>query len=127
MKTPILLGLGLLLAGSSIAAADTAVPGYPDVKVVPVDASPAATPTPAAKPGGDEDIQHQLSANLTGAGYTNVKIMPDAFIVEATNKSGEKVMMFLSPDSMTVFTAVDAKGQDARTAPAESKPAAAAK
>jgi len=110
-----------------MAAADTGLPGYPDVKVVPVDTSPAATTTPAAKPSGDEDIQRQLSANLTEAGYTNVKIMPDAFIVEATNKSGKPVMMFLSPDSMTVFTAVDAKGQDARTAHAESKPADAAK
>jgi hypothetical protein len=98
-----------------------AVPGYPDVKVVPVDTSPAA------KQSGDGDIQHQLSANLTGAGYTNVKIMPDAFIVQATNKSGKPVMMFLSPDSLTVFTAVDAKGQDARTAPAGSAPADAAK
>jgi hypothetical protein len=33
----------------------------------------------------------KLSANLTGAGFTNVKIMPDAFIVVATNKSGEAV------------------------------------
>ncbi len=115
----------MLLAGSSIAAADTAVPGYPDVKVVPVDASPAAT-TPA-KQSGDGDIQRQLSTNLTEAGYTNVKIMPDAFIVEATNKSGEAVTMFLSPDSLTVFTAVDAKGKDARTASTDAKPADAHK
>jgi hypothetical protein len=124
MKTQILLGLGLLMAGSSLAVAQNSVPGYPGVKVIPVDKSVTA---PAAKPSGGEDIQHQLSANLTGAGYTNVKIRPDAFIVEATNKSGEPVMMFLSPDSMTVFTAVDAKGQDAHTAPTGSPPAPAAK
>jgi GrpB-like predicted nucleotidyltransferase (UPF0157 family) len=120
MTKPILLGLGVLLAGSSMAVAQTAVPGYPDVKVIPVD-------TASPKPSGNQDIQHQLSVNLTEAGYTNVKIKPEAFIVEATNKSGEPVMMFLSPDSLTVFTAVDAKGQDARTAPAPSAPAGATK
>jgi hypothetical protein len=121
MKTRILLGIGMLLAGSSMAIAQTAVPGYPDVKVVPVDTASAT-----AHNGGD-DIQRQLSANLTGAGYTDVTIMPDAFIVAATNKSGEKVVMFLSPDSMTVFTATDAKGQDVRTVPAAPPPATTAK
>jgi hypothetical protein len=124
MKTRILLSLGILLSGSSLAVAQTTVPGYPGVKVVPIDAPPAAT---APKHNGGEDIQQQLSANLTGAGYTNVKIMPDAFIVAATDKTGEPVMMFLTPDSMTVFTATDAKGQDARTAPAGAPPAPAAK
>jgi len=89
--------------------------------VVPVDTASAT-----AHNGGD-DIQRQLSANLTGAGYTDVTIMPDAFIVAATNKSGEKVVMFLSPDSMTVFTATDAKGQDVRTVPAAPPPATTAK
>jgi hypothetical protein len=121
MKTRILLGIGMLLGGSSMAIAQTAVPGYPDVKVVPVDT------TQAANHNGGADIQKQLSANLTGAGYTDVKIVPEAFIVAATNKSGEKVVMFLSPDSLTVFTATDAKGQDSRTAPAGLPPAAAAK
>jgi hypothetical protein len=35
--------------------------------------------------------------------------------------------MFLTPDSATVFTATDAKGEDARTAPSAPPPAAAAK
>ncbi len=108
-----------------MAVAQNSIPGYPDVKVVPVDSSPIAAAA-AAKRDGD-DIQHQLSANLTGAGYSDVKIAPEAFIVQATNKSGEKVVMFLSPDSLTVFTAVDAKGQDARAAPAVPPPLASAK
>jgi hypothetical protein len=119
MKTRFLLGLGVLLAGYSTAVAQNSVPGYPNVKVVPVDTSSAT------KHDGGEDIQHQLSANLTGAGYTNVKIRPDGFIVEATNKAGEPVVMFLTPDSATVYTALDAKGQDSRTTPSASPPTAA--
>ncbi len=112
-----LLGLSVLLAGSSIAAAQTTVPGSPDVKVIPVE-------TPAPTTQGGEDIQRQLTTNLTNAGYTNVTIQPEGFIVGATDKKGEKVVMFLTPDSATVFTAMDAKGADARTAP---PPAASAK
>jgi hypothetical protein len=120
MKTSVLLGLGILAIGSSVAVAQTNVPGYPGTKIIPVDASPAA------KHDG-QDIQKQLTTNLTKAGYTNVKIEPEAFIVGATNKSGEHVVMFLTPDSETVFTAMNAKGEDTRTAPSASPPAAAAK
>jgi hypothetical protein len=115
-----LLGLAVLLAGTSVAAAQTTVPGYPNTKVIPVD-------TRAPAKHGGEDIQRQLTANLATAGYTNVKIEPDAFIVDATNKAGDKVVMFLTPDSATVFTASDAKGQDTRTAPSAPPPVAAAK
>ena len=62
-------------------------------------------------------MRQQLSDNLTKAGYTDVKVMPEAFIIKANNKAGEPVIMFLSPYSMTVFTAKDPKGQDAKTAP----------
>jgi hypothetical protein len=120
MKTHILLGFGALIAATSVAAAQTSVPGYPDAKVIPVDASPAAKHE-------SEGIRRKLTDNLTGAGYTNVKIAPEAFIVQATDKKGEPVVMFLTPDSLTVFTAMDNKGQDARTAPSAPPPAAVKK
>jgi hypothetical protein len=66
-------------------------------------------------------MRMQLSDNLTKAGYTDVKVVPEAFLVEAKNKAGERVVMFLSPDSTTVFTAQDAKGQETKTAPLASK------
>jgi hypothetical protein len=127
MKREFLVGLGMLLAASSISYAQTAqttpaapaVPGYPDVKVLPVDAA-AKPATPATEAAGTS-MRAKLSDNLTKAGYTDVKVVPEAFIVEAKNKAGEQVRMFLTPDSMTVFTAQDAKGQDTKTAPMASK------
>jgi hypothetical protein len=66
-------------------------------------------------------MRQQLSDNLAKSGYTNVRVMPEAYIIQANNKAGEPVTMFLSPDSMTVFTAQDPKGQDAKTAPTAAK------
>jgi len=124
MKRELLVGLGMLLAVSSISYAQTApavkaVPGYPDVKVLPVDS--AAKPATPATEAAATSMRHQLSENLTKAGYTDVKVVPEAFIVEAKNKAGDQVRMFLTPDSMTIFTAQDPKGQDTKTAPMASK------
>ena len=122
MKRELLTGIGMLLLASSVAFAQpapatTTVPGYPDTKVVPVATAPATTPTAGTQANG-ASLRQTLSSNLAKAGYTDVKMMPDAYIVEAKNKSGDPVMMFLTPDSMTVFTAQDAKGQDTAAAPA---------
>ena len=127
MKRELLAGIGMLLAASSMSCAQTtaavpganAVPGYPDVKVLPVDT--AAKPATPATDAAGTNMRTQLSDNLKKAGYTDVKVVPEAFLVEARNKAGEQVRMFLTPDSMTVFTAQDPKGQDTRTAPMAAK------
>jgi hypothetical protein len=127
MKRELLAGIGMLLAASSVSYAQPApaapathsVPGYPDVKVLPIDT--AAKPVTPATQAAGTTVRMQLSDNLKKAGYTDVKVVPEAFIVEAKNKAGEPVRMFLTPDSMTVFTAQDPKGQDTKTAPMAAK------
>jgi len=94
-------------------------------QTAPATPSAQAAPATPAKQAAATSMRQQLSDNLTKAGYTNVKVMPDAFLVEASNKAGDPVTMFLSPDSMTVFTAEDPKGQDTKTAPTAAKPTAA--
>jgi hypothetical protein len=115
MKRELLVGLGILLAASSISYAQTA----PSTHAMPAD-SATKPATPATEAAGSS-MRMQLSDNLKKAGYTDVKVVPEAFIVEAKNKTGEKVMMFLSPDSMTVFTAQDPKGQETKAVPLASK------
>ncbi len=120
MKKQMLIVSAMLLAGASAAMAQgtPTVPGYPDVKIVPVDRADAATPA------GGASLRQKLSADLVSAGYQDINIQPEAFIVRAKNKAGEPVTMFLSPDSMTVFTAVDSKGQDEKAATAAPAPRA---
>jgi hypothetical protein len=113
MKYAVLTAGALLLAASGVSYAqtNTTVPGYPGVKVEPV-----AEPSAAVKAEGT-GIRQKLSADLVKAGFSNVTIVPEAFIVQAKNKAGEPVTMFISPDSMTVFTTEDAKGKATDKAP----------
>lgn len=67
-------------------------------------ATPVVTPAPVAAKGNGGSLEATLAANLQQSGFTNVKVMPDAFLVQAQDKAGNPVTMLLSPDSMTVLT-----------------------
>lgn len=63
-------------------------------------------------------IRAQLTESLEKAGFTGVTVMPDAFLVQATDKAGNPVTMFLNPDSMTVVSEAKTGGQTAAAQPA---------
>jgi hypothetical protein len=69
-------------------------------------AQSTATPPTASKATAqsNQSIPQELRQKLTADGFTDVHIMPSSFLVSAKNKSGEPVMMRISPDSMTVLT-----------------------
>ena len=52
-------------------------------------------------------ISQQLRRGLTQAGYTDLRIEPESFLIHAKDKSGNPVMMVVTPDSMTEVTAVN--------------------
>jgi hypothetical protein len=56
--------------------------------------------------------------NLAQAGFTNIRIMPESFLVRATDRDGNPVMMLINPDSITEVTAA-AGDQDNATSQAE--------
>ncbi len=75
----------------------------------------AANPPANTAPGTHSSsggMRRQLTNNLTRAGFTNVKVMPDSFLVQAKDRSGNLVTMFIPPDSMTVLTSEDRNGAD---------------
>lgn len=51
--------------------------------------------------------RQQLMQDLKKAGFTNIRIMPEAFIVHATNSQGEPVLMRIGPDSMEAVTTMN--------------------
>jgi hypothetical protein len=126
MKRAALQGAALLMTMSAAAFAQT-----PDMTATPIATAPAptASPAPAKTAPADAEQQNgpglrsQLQESLEKAGFTNVAVMAGSFVVQATDKSGNPVTMFLNPNSMTVVTSE--KDADAAAAPA-SGPAAKA-
>jgi hypothetical protein len=100
MKKTTVLAAAFLTTVSSVALAQT--PSSPST-VTP----PATTKTQT----GGASLQHQVTTNLQNSGFTNVKVMPDSFLVQATDKSGNPVTMFIGPNSMSEVTTVGANGR----------------
>lgn len=82
-----------------------------------------ATGTPAAgsssnqvqRPAGMHQANHaaieqHIRADLTKAGFTDIHVMPESFLVRAKNSQGMPVMMVINPDSVTAVTAMGSKG-----------------
>jgi hypothetical protein len=104
MKKTTILAAAFLTTVSSVALAQA--PGSP--------ANSAPTATASTKTGGTS-LRQQVTTNLQNSGFTNVKVMPDSFLVQATDKSGNAVTMFIGPNSMTEVTTVGANGQASGT------------
>jgi PRC-barrel domain len=84
MKITKLAVIALLATGSTVAIAQ-------------------AASAPAAGPNTDmtTTLMQKVTDNLLQSGYNNVQVMPGSFLVHATDKSGDPVSMFITPDSMT--------------------------
>jgi hypothetical protein len=109
MKTTIILAAAFLTTVSSVALAQA--PSSPSTS------TPLATTKTQT---GGANLQQQVTTNLQNSGFTNVKVMPDSFLVQATDKSGNAVTMFIGPNSMSEVTTVGANGQASGTSTVDS-------
>ncbi len=103
----------ILMTVSAAALAQTASPAPGDraAEPTPVTRSPAKAATVLSRPDG-AGVRQEIADSLRKAGFRNVRIVPQAFIIQAISQTGDPVTMFLSPDSAKVFIAQDADGQD---------------
>lgn len=87
----------------------------------------ASTPTtPSAGSHGTKTgtgMRQQLVNDLQKAGFTNVRVEPEVFMVHATNSEGNAVVMRIGPDSMESMTAVKSGGSDSKGSPHSGTPA----
>jgi hypothetical protein len=84
--------------------------------------SPAFAQSPGAQSqsaASGKDVQGGASAanvpavqkirqNLLDAGFTDVKVMAESFVVKAKSKDGDPVLMTIGPRGMSIFEAVNA-------------------
>jgi Protein of unknown function (DUF1236) len=61
-------------------------------------------------------IQTQVKNNLAQAGYSDIRVMPESFLVRAKDKDGNPVMMIINPDSFTTLTAIPEQRGNTNTA-----------
>jgi hypothetical protein len=54
------------------------------------------------------NIRQRISQNLSQAGFTDIHIMPRAFLVHAKDRDGNPVTMMITPNSVMALTAVPA-------------------
>ena len=99
----LVVSIGLVLALTATAYAQN--PSNPGNQNIPgnTHANPQGSPPSNNQNAGTntQSIQRQVRSNLEQAGFTDIKIMPESFLVRAKDKSGNTVMMVMNPDSVT--------------------------
>jgi hypothetical protein len=74
----------------------------------------------ASTPASRESVRQQIKSNLEQAGFSDVKLMPDSFLVRARDKSGNPIAMIINPDSITEVVA-EGSADNANSAQASDK------
>lgn len=95
-RTSTLIVAALLTTVSTFAMAQSNTPAT----------TPSNTPATTKAPSNGTNLRQQVTTDLQQAGFTNVKVKPNSFLVQANDKSGNPVTMFITPDAMTEVTTV---------------------
>jgi hypothetical protein len=94
---PIAIGLALTLAGPTLAQAASQ-----SAKMTGQEQS-------QTQPHNTQSMRQQVQDNLQKAGFTDIKVMPESFLVRAKDKDGNPIMMVINPDSVTALTEYNGK------------------
>ena len=54
----------------------------------------------------------KIKKDLQSAGFTDVKVVAELFVVQAKSKDGDPVLMTIGPRGMSVFEAMNGKNSD---------------
>ena len=100
----IILGAGFA-TGFAIALA---MPAVAQTNAASQNSGPATTGSIASQSDNTQNpsipMRQQVQQNLSKAGFTDIKVMPESFLVRAKDPNGNPVMMVINPDSVTAVT-----------------------
>ena len=94
-----LLAIGL--AGPAFAATSTSP--------APTPATNSQTNSQSTSNETGTNVRQQVQNDLAKAGFTDIKIMPELYLIRAKDTKGNAVMMVINPDSFTEVTAISPK------------------
>ena len=87
--------LSLLTAGTALLLCQSAAMAQTNTHATKdTTAEPSANATTAA-PGS---LGSQMRDNLQKAGFSNIRVAPSSFVISATDKDGNPVIMTVTPD-----------------------------
>ncbi|HJS84536.1 MAG TPA: hypothetical protein VJ779_03680 [Acetobacteraceae bacterium] len=101
---------GLLLTSAALALA--AAPAFAQTNTPAgsqTNQSGAGAASASQMGGQNATIRQHIAQQLSQAGFTDVHVMPESFLVRAKNPQGYPVLMVINPDSITAVTAVGAQ------------------
>jgi hypothetical protein len=105
MKTLLIASTALMIAVASPASAQNATSTV----------SPSATKnlqSGGSQDGGGQNLAaaQKIQQDLKSAGFTDVKVVAESFVVQAKSKDGDPVLMTIGPHGMSVFEAMNSSG-----------------
>ena len=95
----------MLVAASALAAVSLATPALAQSATT---TSPQASSQPSNGSKQDLAAAQQIQQDLKKAGFTDVKVVAESFVVQAKSKDGNPVVMTIGPHGMSVFEAMNA-------------------
>lgn len=77
--------------------------------------SNSTTSQPSASADQNRAAANKIEQDLKNAGFTDVKVVAESFVVQAKSKDGNPVVMTIGPHGMSVFEAMNANGSGSIT------------
>lgn len=77
---------------------------------------PSSTTSPTSENANQNLAAAQkIKQDLANAGFTDVKVVAESFVVQAKSKDGDPVLMTIGPHGMSVFEAMNANASNSDT------------
>ena len=120
MKTPLLLptiAIALALNTPAFAETATATPAQENLQSSPASTQQDTQNKQSAPKTQSENHEsnvvtiNKLKQDLQKAGFTDIKILADSFVVQATDKEGNPTVMSLSPSGVFAISEISQQRQ----------------
>src|SRR5579863_7409004 len=95
----LLAGAVLMLLASPVAAQTTST-----------SPTPSSNPQQNTNSDGNLIAAQKIKQDLQNAGFTDVNVVAESFVVQAKSKDGDPVLMTIGPHGMSVFEAMNSSG-----------------
>jgi len=96
----------MLVAASALAAVSLAAPAL--AQNATTNNNPQTSSQSSSNSAQNLAAAQQIQQDLKNAGFTDVKVVAESFVVQAKSKDGNPVLMTIGPHGMSVFEAMNA-------------------